>query len=101
MDHAPVQIERHAMSQFKAAASRHRLAALAVAVAVSGSLLSSVLLVFADAGRTPCFAPTSQYADAAAACARSTAVKKRDRCLRALAEVAKLGASAPTLLASH
>jgi hypothetical protein len=90
------------MQPFKMLSSPERRAAALVASVASASVLSSALLLFAEAGQAPWFSAHSEQAAAAQRCQEHQASAERHRCVRQVAALAAAPlASAPLLLSQH
>lgn len=81
---------------------RERWLSVVVATVTSASVLSGAVMLFADDGRTPWFAPNTELAQAAERCDSTRSSSLRHQCLRnvAAARTQEHVASAPIAVAT-
>jgi hypothetical protein len=82
------------MSSFHILTRRERGLGAGLALVACASVVSAVVLVFADAGRTPWFDAASELAQAAERCRQAPSSSSRHECLR------RVAAGEPVRLAS-
>lgn len=93
--------KEHAMSTFRLHTQRDALCALVAAATATVGLLGGIVLLFAEAGRTPVFEPGSRLAHQATQCQRESSQQMRHQCLRAIAASAALATQDDVELAAR